>query len=150
MSFLTEALYASIANGRSVPFPLQLVSKVRRQKAKQKATEAARSSGCPCTMRGYIGEESGDEITLASKMIFECQHVRRLNGEPYLVHIRYDSLISYGRSVPNCPIRLAGRPGFVYSVEFFEQFAAKHLPRSGVVRACLRSFQFRIFTKSIF
>ena len=99
MSVLTEARHASIANGRSVPFPLQLLSKVRQQTAEQTAAAAARSSGGPCTMRGHIGEESGDVLPLASKRIFERQHVRRLNGEPYLVHIRYGNLMSDGRAV---------------------------------------------------
>ena len=56
--------------------------------------------------------------------MFEWQHVRRFNGDPYVVHVRYYNSLRDGRSVSNCPIRLAGRPGLVYSVAFFEQFAA--------------------------
>ena len=131
MSVLTEACHASIANRRFVPFPLQLGSKVRQQKAEQKATEAALTSGRPCIMKGCVGETDGHHIARATTIIFEWLHVRCFNGDPLLVHIRYDNLISHGRSVPNCPIHLAGWPGLVYSVEFFEQFAANICPGLG-------------------
>ena len=72
----------------------------------------------------HIGEESGDDITLATHLIFEWQHVRRLGGEPYLVRICYRNQISHGRTVPNCSLRLKGHPCFVYIVAFFEAFAA--------------------------
>ena len=49
-------------------------------------------------MREHIGDESGDVISLAFKKPFEWQHVRRLNGERYLVHIRYENLMPDERS----------------------------------------------------
>ena len=56
-----EVRYDSI--GRGIPFPVQLLSTVRRQKAHQKALEASSSSGCPCVLRGCVGEEDGQHIT---------------------------------------------------------------------------------------
>ena len=79
-------------------------------------------------MKGYVGEDDGQPITQATQIIFEWHHVRRFNGDPYLVHIRYDTLFSHGRSVPNNPMRLAGRPGVVYTVAFFDAFGANISP----------------------
>ena len=60
ISAMTEARYNDIAsNGRSVPFPQQVLSKVRKKRAREKAVEAARTSGCPCIMKGYAGEDDG-------------------------------------------------------------------------------------------
>ena len=78
ISTFAEVRYDNI--GRSAPFPHKVLSEVRRQKAEEKAAEAARASGCPCQMAGYIGEESGDDITLATQLNFEWQHVRRFGG----------------------------------------------------------------------
>ena len=104
---MTEARYDDIAsNGRPVLFPQQVLSKVRQRKAAEKAMEAARTSGCPCTLRGYVGEDDGQHITQATKLIFQGFHVSRTNGDPHLVHIRYDNLFAHGRSVPNSPMRL--------------------------------------------
>ena len=33
-----------------------------------------------------------------------------------------------GRDVPHCPLRLRGRPGLIYSLQWFEHFAASVLP----------------------
>ena len=79
-------------------------------------------------MKGYVGEDDGQHITQATKIIFEWQHVRRFNGDHHLVHISYHDLISHGRSIPNSPLRLAGRPGLVYTAAFFEAFAANTSP----------------------
>ena len=86
--------------------------------------EAARTSGCPCIMKGYVGEDDGQHITSETKLIFEWLHVRKLCGEPYFCQIRYRDLITQGRPVPNSPLRLQGRPGLVYTVAFFDAFAA--------------------------
>ena len=45
-------------------------------------------------------------------------------SEPYTVQILYRKLLLDGREMQICQIRLAGRPGLVYSVDFFEHFAA--------------------------
>ena len=71
-------------------------------------------------MKGYVGEGDAQHITQAIKIIFEWQHVRRFNGDLHVVHISYHDLISHGRSVPNSPMRLQGRPGLVYSLAFFD------------------------------
>ena len=63
--------------GRGIPFPAQLLSTVRRQKAHQKALEATSSSGCPCVLRGFVGEEDGQPITQATKIIFQWLHVSK-------------------------------------------------------------------------
>ena len=42
---------------RGVPLPKKLMTQARRHKAKQKAAEATISSGCPCKLRGFVGEE---------------------------------------------------------------------------------------------
>ena len=42
--------------------------------------------------------------------------------------MRYNHLIYHGRDVPHCPILIRGRPGFVYSLEWFEHFATNLLP----------------------
>ena len=90
--------------------------------------EAARSSGRPCIMKGYVGEDDGQHITQATKIIFEWQHVRCSNGDPHLVHIRYDNLFALGRSAPTSPMRLQGRPGLIYTVAFFDSFAESISP----------------------
>ena len=122
MSVLTEVRYNHIQDKRPVPFPVQLLSALRRQKAHQKALEATSSSGCPCVLRGFVGEEDGQHITLDTKIIFEWLHVSKIDNGPYLCQIRYRDLITQGRPVPNCPMRLC-RPGLVYTVEFLDQFA---------------------------
>ena len=71
-----------------------------------------------------MGEEAGEEMYRDSKLIFELCAVRTVAGQPYTVQTLYYHLVSHGRPVPNCSMRLTGRPGPVYSVEFFEQFAA--------------------------
>ena len=115
ISVMTEARHDDIAsNGRPVPYPQKAVSKIRQRKAKGKALEAARSAGCPGIMKGYVGEDDGQHIAPATKIIFEWQHVRCSNGDLHLVHVRYENLFALGRSVPNSPMRLQGRPGLVY------------------------------------
>ena len=109
--------------GRGIPFAVQLLSTVRRQKAHQKALEATSSSGCPCVLRGFVGEEDGQHLILDTNIIFEWLHVSKLDNGPYLCQISYHNLVSPGRAVPNCPLRIAGRPGLVYSVEFLDEFA---------------------------
>ena len=89
--------------------------------------EAARTSGRPCIMKGYVGEDDGQHITSETKLIFEWLHVRKLCGEPYLCHIRYHDLVTHGRAVPNCPMRLC-RPGLLYSLNIFDDFAANICP----------------------
>ena len=49
-------------------------------------------------------------------------------GKPYIVCISYKNPITHARSVPNCPLRLLGRPGLKYSVEFFKALAEKVRP----------------------
>ena len=125
ISAMTEARYDHIASdGRPVPFPQKAVSEIRRRKAAEKAQEAARSSGCPCIMRGYVGEDDGQHITLDTKIIFEWLHVRKRDGDPHVCQISYRNLISLGRPVPNSPMLLQGRPGLLYTIEFFDNFAA--------------------------
>ena len=64
ISAVTEARYDHIAsNERPVPFPQQVLPKVRQRKAQENAMEAARTSGCPCIMSGYMGEDDGQHIT---------------------------------------------------------------------------------------
>ena len=67
ISAMTEARYDHIASdGRPVPFPQKAVSEIRHRKAAETAQEAARSSGCPCIMRGYVGEDDGQTPKLFS------------------------------------------------------------------------------------
>ena len=107
---MTEARYDNIASdGRPVPFPQKAVSEIRRRKAAEKAQEAARSSGCPCIMKGYVGEDDAQHITLDTKIMFEWLHVRKRNGDPHVCQISYRNLISLGRPVPNSPVLLHGR-----------------------------------------
>ena len=122
MSVLTEVRYNDIKAKRPVPFPVQLLSTVRRVHAEQKAAEATVSSGCPCKLRGFVGEEDWQHITLDTKIIFEWLHVRKIDNDPYLCQINYRHLVTDGCPVPNCPMRLC-RPGLVYTVEFLDQFA---------------------------
>ena len=90
--------------------------------------EAACTSGCPCIMKGYVGEDDGQHITQATKIIFEWQHVRRFNGDPHLVHVRYNNLFALGRSVHNSILRLPEPPRLVYVVAFFDAFAGNISP----------------------
>ena len=115
-SLLTQgASYNNIVSlCQGVPFPKKLMTQARRHKAQQKAAEATNSFGCPCKLRGFVGEEDDQDITNETKLIFEWLHVRKLCGEPYLCHIRYHNLVTHGRPVPNCPMRLC-RPGLLYS-----------------------------------
>ena len=99
--------------------------KTQEAQAEAKAAEATKTSGCPCKLRGWVGQEEGEEITHETKLSYEWCSIRIVTGQPYTVQIKYRDVITQGRSVPNCPMRLAGRPGLVYSVAFFEQFAAK-------------------------
>ena len=102
--------------------PKKLMTQARRHKAQQKAAEATNSSGCPCKLRGFVGEEDGQHITLDTKIIFEWLHVSKIDNGPYFCQIRYRDLITQGRQVPNCSMRLC-RPGFLYTFEFLDQFA---------------------------
>ena len=120
---MSEARYDDIMKTRPVPFPVQLLSTVRRQKAHQKALEATSNSGCLCVLRGFVGEEDGQHITLDTKTIFEWLYVSKIDNGPYLCQISYRDLVSHGRAVPNCPLQVAGRPELVYSVEFLDEFA---------------------------
>ena len=70
-----------------------------------------------------MGEEDGQHLTLDTNIIFEWLHVSKLDNGPYLRQITYRHLVSDGRAVPNCPLRVAGRPGLVYSVRFLDEFA---------------------------
>ena len=129
MSVSTEARYNDIvSNGRFIPLPQQFLTRLRKRKAEAKAAEATKTSGCPCRLRGWVGQEEGEEITTETKLSYEWCSIRTVAGQPYTVQIRYRDLITQGRPVPNCPMRLAGRPGLVYSVAFFEQFAANICP----------------------
>ena len=99
---------AIAANGRHIPFPEKLLSKIRRHKAEQNAAEAANSSGCPCKLRGYEGETNGQDITWETKMIFEWCAIRTIAGQPYTVQILYYNLVLAQESsteVPNAPGR---------------------------------------------
>ena len=98
------------------------MTQARRHKAQQKAAEATNSSGCACKLRGFVGKEDDQDITNETKLIFEWLHDRKLCGEPFLGHIRYDDLVTHGRAVPNCPMRVC-RPGLLYSLECFDDFA---------------------------
>ena len=62
-------------------------------------------------------------ITFDTKITFEWLRVSKIDNGPYLCQISYRDLVSHGRAVPNCPLRVAGRPGLVYSVEFLDEFA---------------------------
>ena len=93
MSVLTEVRYSDIQDKRPVPFPVQLLSALRRQKAHQNALEATRSSGCPCVLRGFF--------FLDTNIIFEWLHVSKLDDGPYFCQISYRNLVSHGRPVPN-------------------------------------------------
>ena len=75
-------------------------------KAEAKAAEATKTSGCPCRLRGWVGQEEGEEITTETKLSYEWCAIRTVAGQPYTVQIRYRDLITQGRPVPNCPIRL--------------------------------------------
>ena len=115
LSVFTEGVsYDNIgAHGRGVPFPLKFAKKVRRHTAKQKAAEVMNSSGCPRRVRGYEGEADGQDIKRDTNMTFEWCAIRTV------AQIRYNNLVSLGRLIPNCKIRLAGRPWHDYSVDFF-------------------------------
>ena len=124
ISVMSEVQYNHIASDkRNIPYPQKAVSKIRQGKAEEKALEAARTSGCPCIMKGYVGEDDGQHITLDTKIIFEWLHVRKRDGDPHVCQISYRNLISLGRPVPNCPMRVQGRPGLLYIVAFFDAFA---------------------------
>ena len=70
-----------------------------------------------------MGEEDGQHLNLDTNIIFEWLHVSKLDNGPYLCQITYRNLVSHGRAVPNCQLRVARRPGLVYSVEFLDEFA---------------------------
>ena len=71
ISTIAEVRYDDLAsNGRGVPFPQHVLSKVRQKQTEEKASEAARTSGCPCIMSGYVGEDDGQHITLDTIFFF--------------------------------------------------------------------------------
>ena len=130
LSVLTEGCSYNhiVDNGRGVSFPQKLLTTVRWQKAEQKAAEATHSIGCPCKLLGYDGKEEGLEFQSETNMIFAWSHVRTAAGEPYTVRITYHNLVAQARPVPNCPLRLLGRPGLLYSLEFYNEFAENVVP----------------------
>ena len=71
-----------------------------------------------------MGEDDGQHITLDTKIIFEWLHVRKRDGDPHVCQISYRHLISLGRPIPNSPMLLQGRPGLLYTLDFFDNFAA--------------------------
>ena len=129
-SLLTEGIrYDSVvSDARCIPLPQKLLAKLRGRKAEAKAAEARMISGCICKYRGFVGEEDGQAITVGTKIIFEWLHVRKLDNDPYVCQIKYRNLISLGRPVPNCPMRVQGRPGLLYTVAFFDAFDANISP----------------------
>ena len=84
---------------------------------------SATTTGCPCVLRGFDGEDEGMPLQLQTQLTFEWLHVQTSTGEPYKVQVRYDNLLHRARPIPNCPIRLLGRPGFRYSLDFMDTVA---------------------------
>ena len=50
--------------------------------------------------------------------------MRKRDGDPHVCQIIYRNLISLGRPVPNSPVLLQGRPGLLYTFDFFDNFVA--------------------------
>ena len=70
-----------------------------------------------------MGQEEGEQILSVTKLSHEWCYIRTVAGQPYTVQISYHNLVTHGRPVPNCSMRLC-RPGLVYSLAFFDEFAA--------------------------
>ena len=111
MSVSTEASFNDIVSkGRFIQLPQQFLTRLRKRKAEAKAAEATKTSGCPCMLRGWVGQEEGEEITTETKLSYEWCPIRTVAGQPYTVQIKYRDLITQERPVPNCPMPLPSRP----------------------------------------
>ena len=108
--------------------PTALVQKRRRKVAERRAAEACQQTGCLCSFQGFEGEKDGQLLLKDTKLFFEWRHVTTASGEPYVVSIRYENLVYHLRSIPNCPMRLQGKPGLRYSLDFFDQLAENVSP----------------------
>ena len=56
--------------------PQKLLTKFRKCKAAAKAPEATKSPECPCKLRGWVGQEEGEEITTETKLSYERCAIR--------------------------------------------------------------------------
>ena len=59
----TPVRFDNIADGiQNVPFPKELVTQLRCQKAEQRAKETTSLTGCPCEFIGYDGRDVGKQL----------------------------------------------------------------------------------------
>ena len=54
--------------------------------------------------------------------------MKKTNGEAYAVQVSYHNLIQHGQNIPHCPIRMRGRSGLVYSIDWFDHIAENVVP----------------------
>ena len=104
------------------------MTQLRCRTAEERANETTVITGCPCTSIGYVGQDVGEHLLTPTVLLFEWLLVKKTNGEAYTVRVCYHHLIHDGDNIPHCPIRMRGRPGLVYSIQWFEQFAEHIMP----------------------
>ena len=118
--FLTSAVrYDNVGGGmQNIPFPPELTTELRCRKAEQRAKETAMLTCCPCKFIGYVGQDLGAHVVKETELIFEWISVTKKFGESHIVRASYNNLFHHGQNVSQCPNRMRGRPGLVYSLQW--------------------------------